>query len=146
MISQDDIDAFTENREVTMTENLPFWLRDFASTSDDEVLREYARKAADYIDDLESDLINAEAKANWWQEQAEALEATKVRLVNRACSYIDALASLEAQNERLRDAALALRDAQQAYMADRGNDDLGKQVGIRAAELDAVLDKQMTND
>ena len=41
--------------------------------------------------------------------------------------------------ERLRKAANALRDAQIAYMADRGNDELGKVVGQRAQELDEVL-------
>ena len=35
--------------------------------------------------------------------------------------------------------AQCLRDAQRAYMADRGNNDLGRLVGIRAEELDAVL-------
>lgn len=36
-------------------------------------------------------------------------------------------------------AAQCLRDAQRAYMANRGNNDLGRQVGIRAEELDAAL-------
>lgn len=39
----------------------------------------------------------------------------------------------------LRTASLALRDAQRAYMADRGNEELGKAVGAAAAELDRVL-------
>lgn len=36
-------------------------------------------------------------------------------------------------------AARALRDSQRAYMADRGNEALGKIVGERAADLDAAL-------
>jgi hypothetical protein len=36
-------------------------------------------------------------------------------------------------------AARALRAAQRAYMADRGNEELGKAVGAAAAELDRVL-------
>lgn len=52
---------------------------------------------------------------------------------------------LEANNrevERRREvvgAARALRTAQRAYMADRGNEELGKAVGTTAAELDRVL-------
>ena len=37
-------------------------------------------------------------------------------------------------------AARALRLAQRAYMADRGNDELGAEVGAAAAALDAALD------
>jgi hypothetical protein len=47
----------------------------------------------------------------------------------------------------LEDAASALRAAQRAYMADRGNNALGAKVGQAAAHLDAVLtQKDQTND
>lgn len=38
-------------------------------------------------------------------------------------------------------AGTALRAAQRAYLADRGNESLGKKVGVAAAELDTVLTK-----
>lgn len=41
--------------------------------------------------------------------------------------------------ERLEAAARNLREAQKAYMADRGNENLGKAVGEAAAELDLIL-------
>lgn len=46
---------------------------------------------------------------------------------------------LRAENEALRAAAGSLRHAQKAYMADRGNEALGKAVAVAAARLDAVL-------
>jgi len=41
--------------------------------------------------------------------------------------------------KNLRIAAIKLRKAQKAYMKDRGNDALGKQVGKSALEVDAAL-------
>lgn len=41
----------------------------------------------------------------------------------------------------VRDAVEALRAAQRAYMADRGNDELGRAVGEAAAIVDAVMAK-----
>lgn len=47
-------------------------------------------------------------------------------------------ASLDVQIT-LVEAVTKLRQAQKAYMADRGNEDLGKAVGIAAKEVDAIL-------
>ena len=41
--------------------------------------------------------------------------------------------------DHLKESAQKLREAQKAYMADRGNDELGKQVAAAAADLDLVL-------
>lgn len=43
-------------------------------------------------------------------------------------------------NEALLQAAKNLRSAQRAYMADRGNEELGRLVGDRARELDAIIE------
>lgn len=43
------------------------------------------------------------------------------------------------REDRLRQAAQALRDAQKAYMANRKNPEYGKQVAVKAKELDVVL-------
>jgi hypothetical protein len=43
--------------------------------------------------------------------------------------------------ERLRTAAGDLRSAQRAYMADRGNDELGRQVGVCAMKLDDEIEQ-----
>lgn len=40
---------------------------------------------------------------------------------------------------KLEAAGRALRDAQRAYMSNRGNQEFGKQVAIKARELDEVL-------
>ena len=37
-------------------------------------------------------------------------------------------------------AAISLREAQKAYMADRGNEKLGRAVGARAKELDDAIE------
>lgn len=50
------------------------------------------------------------------------------------------LEALQKLTDELREAATALRIAQKAYMADRGNNDKGKAVGEAAKVLDAVLD------
>ena len=42
-------------------------------------------------------------------------------------------------NSELRDAAIKLRQAQRAYMNERGNKELGKSVGMAAEALDDVL-------
>lgn len=46
------------------------------------------------------------------------------------------------QYDRLHQAALSLRWAQRLYMENRGNDDLGKKVGIAALELDKILSEE----
>lgn len=43
-------------------------------------------------------------------------------------------------HEALLQAAKNLRSAQRAYMADRGNEELGRLVGDRARELDAIIE------
>jgi hypothetical protein len=48
-------------------------------------------------------------------------------------------ASLTAQRDELLAAAVDLRAAQRAYMADRGNETLGKAVGAAAVALDAAI-------
>ena len=53
-------------------------------------------------------------------------------------------AALRAENEGLREAAQALRTAQRNYIADRGNDALGKIVAEKAAALDTLLNKEPT--
>ena len=45
------------------------------------------------------------------------------------------------QRDELAAAALALRNAQRAYMADRGNDKLGRAVASAAEVLDVILDE-----
>lgn len=49
------------------------------------------------------------------------------------------LAAANARVRQLEEAAEALREAQKAYMADRGNNDLGRKVGEAAERLDAAL-------
>lgn len=46
---------------------------------------------------------------------------------------------LIAHHEALKTASVALRNAQKAYMANRGNQEYGKQVAVKAKELDEVL-------
>ena len=46
---------------------------------------------------------------------------------------------------KLLDASKQLRKAQKRYMADRGNEELGKAVGIKASELDDVI-KEITEE
>jgi len=53
----------------------------------------------------------------------------------------DANARLIAAAPDLLAAAVALRDAQRAYMADRGNESLGRAVGEAAATLDVAISK-----
>ncbi len=53
------------------------------------------------------------------------------------------LCALQAQRrafDDLRTAAVNLRSAQQAYLADRGNETLGAAVGAAAAKLDEALE------
>jgi hypothetical protein len=47
--------------------------------------------------------------------------------------------NLEARIKELENAARALRSAQRAYMAHRGDQNLGKMVALAAKELDRVL-------
>lgn len=49
---------------------------------------------------------------------------------------------LAKQRDELAAAALALRSAQRAYMADRGNEKLGRDVASAAEALDRVLAAQ----
>lgn len=49
------------------------------------------------------------------------------------------ITNLFVENNKLKEASINLRTAQKAYMADRGNESLGKAVGERAKELDKVL-------
>lgn len=48
--------------------------------------------------------------------------------------------ALAQEIEALREAGNNLRNAQKAYMADRGNNELGKKVGEMAQALDDVLE------
>ena len=48
-------------------------------------------------------------------------------------------------SEDLLTTAKCLRAAQRAYMADRGNEELGKKVAIAAAHLDAAIAKAEEN-
>jgi len=41
--------------------------------------------------------------------------------------------------DELLQAAIRMREAQRAYMADRGNEELGRMVGQRAVELDKAI-------
>jgi len=92
------------------------------------------RAMADRIEALEADLIAADAKADWWQERAEDLEAENARLVARLEVYegaqsgpikttgvVDSLAgaaaALEAENARLR-ATLSVITATDCYSRD----------------------------
>lgn len=43
-------------------------------------------------------------------------------------------------------AAIALREAQKAYMADRGNEELGKRVGVAAKNLDYAIERAQVDD
>lgn len=53
---------------------------------------------------------------------------------------MNALLSLATTVNNLLSAAKALRQAQRDYMADRGNETLGRIVGIRAEELDVEIE------
>lgn len=52
---------------------------------------------------------------------------------------LEQIAKLEARIDELTNAARALRSAQRAYMAHRGDQNLGKMVALAAKELDRVL-------
>lgn len=59
--------------------------------------------------------------------------------IPRAEAAESALTAERALRTRLVEAAEALRAAQRAYMTNRGNNELGQMVGVKASELDVVL-------
>ena len=83
---------------------------------------------ADLIERFEQFLIDH--SGDFSEEESEWLEA-----------HVLQFQSLETRVRELEGAAGRLRKAQRRYMADRGNDELGRAVGDRAKELDAVLSR-----
>jgi hypothetical protein len=69
----------------------------------------------------------------WWVTAKRSEIVCRVR--------VEANANLIAAAPSLYEAAFNLRKAQRAYLADRGNEQLGRSVGEAAAELDDVLNK-----
>jgi hypothetical protein len=80
--------------------------------------------------ELEAELSAADAviKGAPWYKDIEILQEEKKKLIDRI--------------KKLEAAARALRNAQKAYMANRGNQEFGKQVAVKAKELDLVLESE----
>jgi uncharacterized coiled-coil DUF342 family protein len=80
------------------------------------------------------------ARLKEMQAELHALRAENVSVKKVAFANQNAALSVGEENERLRAAAQALRAAQRAYLANRGNETLGKAVGEAAKKLDEVLE------
>lgn len=67
--------------------------------------------------------------------ESEKMKGNAIRLQQALSLVID-----PAPRDRLVQATRQLREAQKAYMADRGNELLGKAVGAAAVQVDQILD------
>lgn len=104
------------------------------------------RQAEDRADEMIKRVQDAEARARYFQKLGEQEAEERIKALDEARSYVRDLAAmtsryLDALNERdrLRALAQALRDTQRAYLADRGNEELGRAVATAAEKLDEVL-------
>lgn len=69
----------------------------------------------------------------------ETLSQMHLQMCDLATERFSALSTVEAERDRLRKAATNLRAAQRAYMANRGNDELGRAVAAAAQAMDDTL-------